>query len=103
MYKILQSEIINIDKGIALLTKKKKYYDEIIDKLRSDIHNEKNNQKKIEIKNNEYIFMENLLKDIDINETFENDIKGDNSCYNNFKAINENVDYNCFLLNQKKN
>ena len=103
LYKILQSEIINIDKGIALLTKKKKYYDEIIDKLRSDIHNEKNNQKKIEIKNNEYIFMENLLKDIDINETFENDIKGDNSCYNNFKAINENVDYNCFLLNQKKN
>ena len=101
LYKILQSEIINIDKGIALLTKKKKYYDEIIDKLRSDIHNEKNNQKKIEIKNNEYIFMENLLKDIDINETFENDIKGDNSCYNNFKAINENVDYNCFLLNQK--
>ena len=103
LYKILQSEIINIDKGIALLTKKKKYYDEIIDKLRSDIHNEKNNQKKIEIKNNEYIFMENLLKDIDINDTFENDIKGDNSCYNNFKAINENVDYNCFLLNQKKN
>ena len=101
LYKILQSEIINIDKGIALLTKKKKYYYEIIDKLRSDIHNEKNNQKKIEIKNNEYIFMENLLKDIDINETFENDIKGDNSCYNNFKAINENVDYNCFLLNQK--
>ena len=101
LYKILQSEIINIDKGIALLTKKKKYYDEIIDKLRSDIHNEKNNQKKIEIKNNEYIFMEKLLKDIDINETFENDIKGDNSCYNNFKAINENVDYNCFLLNQK--
>ena len=101
LYKILQSEIINIDKGIALLTKKKKYYDEIIDKLRSDIHNEKNNQKKIEIKNNEYIFMENLLKDIDINETFENDIKGDNSCYNNFKAINENVDYNYFLLNQK--
>ena len=50
----------------------------------------------------EYIYMENELKDIDINETFEN-IMLDNSYYNINKVINENLDYNYFLLNQKNN
>ena len=102
LFKILQSEIINIDKGIALLNKKKKYYDEIIQKLGDEIQNEKKNIKKTEIKNKEYIYMENELKDIDINETFEN-IMWDNSYYNINKVINENLDYNYFLLNQKNN
>ena len=102
LFKILQSEIINIDRGIALLNKKKKYYDEIIQKLGDEIQNEKKNIKKTEIKNKEYIYMENELKDIDINETFEN-IKWDNSYYNINKVINENLDYNYFLLNQKNN
>ena len=102
LFKILQSEIINIDRGIALLNKKKKYYDEIIQKLGDEIQNEKKNIKKTEIKNKEYIYMENELKDIDINETFEN-IKWDNSYYNTNKVINENLDYNYFLLNQKNN
>ena len=102
LFKILQSEIINIDRGIALLNKKKKYYDEIIQKLGDEIQNEKKNIKKTEIKNKEYIYMENELKDIDINETFEN-IMLDNSYYNINKVINENLDYNYFLLNQKNN
>ena len=102
LFKILQSEIINIDKGIALLNKKKKYYDEIIQKLGDEIQNEKKNIKKTEIKNKEYIYMENELKDININETFEN-IMLDNSYYNINKVINENLDYNYFLLNQKNN
>ena len=62
----------------------------------------KKNIKKTEIKNKEYIYMENELKDIDINETFEN-IMLDNSYYNINKVINENLDYNYFLLNQKNN
>ena len=102
LFKILQSEIINIDKGIALLNKKKKYYDEIIQKLGDEIQNEKKNIKKTEIKNKEYIYMENEIKDININETFEN-IMLDNSYYNINKVINENLDYNYFLLNQKNN
>jgi len=102
LFKILQSEIINIDRGIALLNKKKKYYDEIIQKLGDEIQNEKKNIKKTEIKNKEYIYMENELKDININETFEN-IMLDNSYYNINKVINENLDYNYFLLNQKNN
>ena len=102
LFKILQSEIINIDKGIALLNKKKKYYDEIIQKLGDEIQNEKKNIKKTEIKNKEYIYMENELKGININETFEN-IMLDNSYYNINKVINENLDYNYFLLNQKNN
>ena len=102
LFKILQSEIINIDKGIALLNKKKKYYDEIIQKLGDEIKKEKKNIKKTEIKNKEYIYMENELKGININETFEN-IMLDNSYYNINKVINENLDYNYFLLNQKNN
>ena len=104
LFKILQSEMINIDKGIALLNKKKKYYDEIIQKLEDEIQNEKKNIKKNEIKNKEYLYMENLLKDIDINETFKNNnLIDDNSFYNLNKAINENLDYDYFLLNQKNN
>ena len=104
LFKILQSEMINIDKGIALLNKKKKYYDEIIQKLEDEIQTEKKNIKKDEIKNQEYLYMENLLKDIDINETFKsNNLINDNSFYNLNKAINENLDYNYFLLNQKNN
>ena len=41
LFKILQLEIVNIDKGIALLNKKKKYYDEIIHKLEDEIQKEK--------------------------------------------------------------
>ena len=55
LFKILQSEIINIDKGISLLNKKKKYYDEIIQKLGDDIQKEKKDIKKTENKNKEYI------------------------------------------------
>ena len=103
LYKILQNEIINIDKGLDLLNKKKKYYDEIIHKLEDEIQNEKKNIKKNEIKNKEYLFMENILKDININDTFDNEIIIDNkSFYNNSKFISKNIDYNNFLLNQKK-
>ena len=103
LYKILQSEIINIDKGIVLLNKKKKYYDEIIQKLGDEIQNEKKNLKKNEIKNKEYLYMENILKNIDINETFENGLIDDNCFYNKCKEINENLNYDYFLLNQKNN
>ena len=103
LYKILQSEIINIDKGIVLLNKKKKYYDEIIQKLGDEIQNEKKNIKKNEIKNKEYLYMENILKNIDINEKFENGLIDDNCFYNKCKEINENLNYDYFLLNQKNN
>ena len=105
LYKILQNEIINIDKGLALLNKKKKYYDEIIKKLEDEIQNEKKNIKKNEIKNKKYLFMENILKDININDTFDNvELINDNKrYYNKIKFINKNLDYNNFLLNQKKN
>jgi len=103
LFKILQSEIVNIDKGIALLNKKKKYYDEIIQKLGDEIQKEKKDNKIIENKNKEYIYMENLLKDIDINDTFENNLINDNSYYNKSKLINESIDYNYFLLNQNNN
>ena len=103
LFKILQSEIVNIDKGIDLLNKKKKYYDEIIQKLGDEIQKEKKDNKIIENKNKEYIYMENLLKDIGINDTFENNLLNDNSYYNKGKLINESLDYNYFLLNQKNN
>ena len=103
LFKILQSEIVNIDKGIDLLNKKKKYYDEIIQKLGDEIQKEKKDNKVIENKNKEYLYMENLLKDIGINETFENNLLNDNSYYNKSKLINESLDYNYFLLNQKNN
>ena len=103
LFKILQSEIVNIDKGIDLLNKKKKYYDEIIQKLGDEIQKEKKDNKIIENKNKEYIYMENLLKDIGINDTFENNLLNDNSYYNKSKLINESLDYNYFLLNQKNN
>ena len=103
LFKILQSEIVNIDKGIVLLNKKKKYYDEIIQKLGDEIQKEKKDNKIIENKNKEYIYMENLLKGIDINDTFENNLINDNSYYNKSKLINESFDYNYFLLNQNNN
>ena len=103
LFKILQSEIVNIDKGIVLLNKKKKYYDEIIQKLGDEIQKEKKDIKKNENKNQEYIYMENLLKDISINEYFENNLLDDNSFYNKIKSINSALDYNYFLLNQKNN
>ena len=96
LFKILQSEIVNIDKGIDLLNKKKKYYDEIIQKLGDEIQKEKKDNKIIENKNKEYIYMENLLKDIGINDTFENNLLNDNSYYNKSKLINESLDYNYF-------
>ena len=103
LFKILQSEIVNIDKGIVLLNKKKKYYDEIIQKLGDEIQKEKKDIKQNENKNQEYIYMENLLKDISINEYFENNLLDDNSFYNKIKSINGALDYNYFLLNQKNN
>ena len=104
LYKILQNEIINIDKGLDLLNKKKKYYDEIIQKLQKEIQNEKKNIKKNEIKNQEYLYMENILKSYNINDTFDYELINDNkSYYNNTKFININLDYNNFLLNQKNN
>ena len=104
LYKILQNEIINIDKGLDLLNKKKKYYDEIIRKLQDEIQNEKKNIKKNEIKNQEYLYMENILKSYNINDTFDYELINDNkSYYNNTKFININLDYNNFLLNQKNN
>ena len=103
LFKILQLEIVNIDKGIALLNKKKKYYDEIIHKLEDEIQKEKKDIKKTENKNKEYLYMENLLKDININETFQNNYLEDNSYYNKNKSINEKLNYDYFLLNQKNN
>ena len=104
LYKILQNEIINIDKGLDLLNKKKKYYDEIIRKLEDEIQNEKKNIKKNEIKNQEYLYMENILKSYNINDSFDYELINDNkSYYNNTKFININLDYNNFLLNQKNN
>ena len=98
LYKILQNEIINIDKGLDLLNKKKKYYDEIIRKLQDEIQNEKKNIKKNEIKNQEYLYMENILKSYNINDTFDYELINDNkSYYNNTKFININLDYNNFL------
>ena len=48
--------------------------------------------------------MENLLKDISVNEYFENNLlDDDNSFYNKIKSINDSLDYNYFLLNQKNN
>ena len=101
LFKILQIEIINIDKGISLLNKKKKYYNEIIHKLNNEIQNEKKNIKKNEIKNKEYLFMENIVKDYDINDCFEN-ITIDNSYYNMSKKINESLDFEHFLNNNYK-
>jgi len=102
LFKILQTQIINIDKGISLLNKKKKYYNEIIEKLCTEIQNEKKNLKTNEIKNKEYLYMENILKNYDINDTFENiDFIDNNSYYNINKTINNSLDYNYFLLNQK--
>ena len=104
LFKILQSEIVNIDKGIVLLNKKKKYYDEIIQKLGDEIQKEKKDIKINENKNQEYLYMENLLKDISVNEYFENNLlDDDNSFYNKIKSINDSLDYNYFLLNQKNN
>ena len=101
LFKILQSEIVNIDK---LLNKKKKYYDEIIQKLGDEIQKEKKDIKINENKNQEYLYMENLLKDISVNEYFENNLlDDDNSFYNKIKSINDSLDYNYFLLNQKNN
>ena len=86
LFKILQSEIVNIDKGIVLLNKKKKYYDEIIQKLGDEIQKEKKDIKINENKNKEYLYMENLLKDISVNEYFENNLlDDDNSFYNKIK------------------
>ena len=102
LFKILQSEIINIDKSLSLLNKKKKYYNEIIQKLTNDIQNEKKNIKKNEIKNKEYLFLENILKDFDLNDTFDNcDYIGNNSYYSINKIINNTLDYNYLSLNEK--
>ena len=104
LFKILQSEILTIDKSLSLLNKKKKYYNEIIQKLTREIQNEKKNLKKEEIKNKEYLFLENILKDFDINDTFENTKnKGVDSYYKISKNINKNLDYDIFSLNQKNN
>ena len=104
LFKILQSEVINIDKSLSLLNKKKKYYNEIIEKLTNEIQNEKKNIKKEEIKNKEYLYLENILRDYDIYDTFENSdyIKND-SYYSISKNINKNLDYDYFLVNQKNN
>ena len=102
LFKILQSEIINIDKSISLLTKKKKYYNEISEKLNGEIQNEKKNLKKNEVKNKEYLYMENLLKDYNINDTFDSPSYFDNNSYYNInKNVNDSLDYNYFLLNQE--
>ena len=104
LFKILQSEILTIDKSLSLLNKKKKYYNEIIQKLTREIQNEKKNLKKEEIKNKEYLFLENILKDFDINDTFENTkYKSVDSYYKISKNINKNLDYDIFSLNQKNN
>ena len=102
LFKILQSEIISIDKSISLLTKNKKYYNEISQKLNGEIQNEKKNLKKNEVKNKEYLYMENLLKDYNINDTFDcPSYIENNSYYNINKNINKSLDYNYFLLNQE--
>ncbi len=103
LFKILQSEIINIDKSISLLVKKKKYYNEISQKLSNEIQNEKKKLKKNEIKNKEYLYMENILKDYDINDTYDNlsFIGNNNSYYYINKNIDKTLDYNYFLLNAK--
>ena len=102
LFKILQSEIISIDKSISLLTKKKKYYNEISQKLNGEIQNEKKNLKKNEVKNKEYLYMVNLLKDYNINDTFDcPSYIENNSYYNINKNINKSLDYNYFLLNQE--
>ena len=98
LFKILQIEIINIDKAISLLNKKKKYYNEIMQKLNNDIQNEKKNLKKNEIKNKEYLFMENIVKNYEINDCFEYSTI-DNSYYNISKQINESLDFDYFLNN----
>ena len=104
LFKILQSEIINIDKSLSLLNKKKKYYNEIIQKLIDEIQNEKKNLKKTEIKNQEYLYMENILKDYNINDTFDNcEFISNNSYYNINKVINANLDSNFFSLHQNNN
>ena len=88
LFKILQSEVINIDKSLSLLNKKKKYYNEIIEKLINEKQEEKKNLKKAEIKNKEYLYLENILKDYDIYDTFENSdyIKNDS-----YFSISKNI------------
>ena len=103
LFKILQSEIINIDKSLTLLNKKKKYYQEIIEKLSNEIQDAIKNMKKNEIKNKEYLYMENILKDYGINDTFDDfNYIDNNSYYNISKNINKSVDYN-YLLKQNHN
>ena len=90
LFKILQSEIINIDKSLTLLNKKKKYYQEIIEKLSNEIQDAIKNMKKNEIKNKEYLYMENILKDYGINDTFDDfNYIDNNSYYNISKNINK--------------
>ena len=67
-------------------------------KLNNDIQNEKKNLKKNEIKNKEYLFMENILKNYEINDCFEYSTI-DNSYYNMSKQINESLDFDYFLNN----
>ena len=103
LFKILQSEIINIDKSLTLLNKKKKYYQEIIEKLSNEIQDAIKNMKKKEIKNKEYLYMENILKDYGINDTFDDfNYIDNNSYYNISKNINKSIDYN-YLLKQNHN
>ena len=103
LFKILQSEIINIDKSLTLLNKKKKYYQEIIEKLSNEIQDAIKNMKKNEIKNKEYLYMENILKDYGINDTFDDfNYIDNNSYYNISKNINKSIDYN-YLLKQNHN
>ena len=100
LFKILQSEIINIDKSLTLLNKKKKYYQEIIEKLSNEIQCAIRSKKKNEIKNKEYLYMENILKVYDIKDTFEDfNYIDNNSYYNISKNIIKSIDYN-YLLNQ---
>lgn len=52
-----------------------------------------------EINNKVYLYIKNLLKDIDINETFKNNnLINDNSFYNLNKSINEDYNYFNFFL-----
>ena len=103
LFKILQSEIINIDKSLTLLNKKKKYYQEIIEKLSNEIQDAIKNMKKNEIKNKEYLYMENILKDYGINDIFDDfNYIDNNSYYNISKNINKSIDYN-YLLKQNHN
>ena len=100
LFKILQSEIINIDKSLTLLNKKKKYYQEIIEKLSNEIQCAIRRKKKNEIKNKEYLYMGNILKVYDIKDTFDDfNYIDNNSYYNISKNINKSIDYN-YLLNQ---